>query len=79
MQIMALKQSIKGRKRALREGFHESRAVSRLRLQRVRSGEWPERAGRERGGWESQVSISTLVNAGYQRLVLIRAIDKYPL
>lgn len=30
----------------MREGFHESGAVSRLRLRRVSSGEWPERRER---------------------------------
>ena len=49
---MGLKQSIKARRRALRESFHESRAVSRLRFRRVSSGEWPERTERAGGGWE---------------------------
>ena len=40
--------------------FHESRAVSRLRLRRVSSGEWPE--GAEEVG--ERVSRGTLVNAG---------------
>ena len=43
---MALKQSIKSEGWALHEGFHESRAGSRLRLRRVSSGEWPERRER---------------------------------
>lgn len=41
----------KGRKRASLAAFHECRAVSRLRLRRVSSGEWPEGKEKNRGGW----------------------------
>ena len=53
---MALKSSMKPKSRSLHEDFHESRAVSRLRFRRVSSGEWPERKGKNGGGWERRVS-----------------------
>lgn len=46
----ASKAEHKGRKRASPAAFHECRAVSRLRLRRVSSGEWPEGKEKNRGG-----------------------------